>query len=57
MAAQDALRAREREQKKAAEEGKQKIEEKLRRSQQLTDQLKEEKEKLYRRRINSEDLW
>ena len=46
LEAQEALRTKEREQKKATEEEKRKIEKKLRKSQQLTDQLKEDKEKL-----------
>ena len=46
LAAQEALRAREREQKKSTEEEKQKIEENLRKSHQVNDWLKQEKKKL-----------
>ena len=45
LVAQEALRAREREQKKATEEEKRKIEENLWKSHQLNDRLKEEKKK------------
>ena len=46
LAAQEALRAGEWEQKKVAEEEKPKIEENIRKTHQLNDRLKEEKEKL-----------
>ena len=46
LATQEALRGREREQKKATEEGKRRIEEALHKSLANNDQLKEEREKL-----------
>ena len=46
LEAQEALRAREREQKKATEDEKRRLKENLRKSCQLNDRLKEEKEKL-----------
>ena len=61
LAAQEALRARERELKMAAEEEQRKIadnlrqaEESLRKGHQAYDRLKEEKENHCKRRINSE---
>ena len=46
LAAQEALRGDEREQKKLAEEERWEVEETLRKSQANNDQLKEEREKL-----------